>query len=99
MILADGATWDAIGGTLNIGIPLEAIEPRQQVSPTIHGIHHGRANVLWADGHVKGMYVSPRTETIWAGATAHQLGDLLHGPLTGIDDEDYYYFELVKPST
>jgi prepilin-type N-terminal cleavage/methylation domain-containing protein/prepilin-type processing-associated H-X9-DG protein len=107
IILADNAfrmiSTTNIG---NIGRSRQIRPPSLHLSstPTAHGRHHGLANVLWFDGHVKATKVHPRpnvvgpntNETEWH--KSNNIGDLLHPrcPL-GSSCQDYYFLPT-KPA-
>ena len=68
--------------------------------PGVHGRHHGAADVLWFDGHVKSARPTIPTKTIFGVTPAmfkdNGVGDLLRGSLTGDSNKDNYYYQMSK---
>ncbi|RYX81606.1 DUF1559 domain-containing protein [bacterium] len=70
--------------------------------PTVHGRHLETVNVLWMDGHVKAMRITPRTTAQSAVVTLDMLkqnnvGDLIpRGVRSGVPATDNFYFRLNK---
>ena len=69
---------------------------------TVHARHLETAAVLWCDGHVKAMRITPRT-TAQNGVVSAQMlrdanvGDLIpNGVRTGVPAQDNYWFRLNK---
>ena len=98
ILLADSASF---GYDQQVMAVSDQLEPPSQHGLSIHGLHSGRANVLWMDGHVKAMkptasYGGPFGNTI-ARLNAVSMGDILHSPYTGDARTDDYYYELTKP--
>jgi prepilin-type processing-associated H-X9-DG protein len=88
---AAGAAWDS-GYNNVIGIERDNIYLGVGLgTQRVHGIHNGRANAAWLDGHSKSMAVDV-TATKWMeaqgwdGATtntvmsSNMMGDISHGP-------------------
>ncbi len=99
LLMADAAFYNPTDNTLHLLQPNPAWPPSETTGPTIQGRHQGRADVLWADGHVKSMLTSPRSGVPNSVQdAAYNLGDLLKGPRTGNAVQDDYYFEVTKPN-
>ena len=70
--------------------------------PSVHARHLETCNVLWVDGHVKAMKMTPRTTGYGAVVTPEMLrqnnvGDLIPGGnRTGVPAQDNYWFRLNK---
>ncbi|BDI28119.1 hypothetical protein CCAX7_001700 [Capsulimonas corticalis] len=69
--------------------------------PDVHGRHQTRANVLWCDGHVKGVIPTPPDQASVFGDSvaslnAKNLGNIMTKPYTGNAKVDDYYYELDK---
>ena len=70
--------------------------------PTVHARHLETVSVLWMDGHVKAMKITPHTTDQNAVVTKQMLaqnniGDLIPaGQRTGIPAKDNFYFRLNK---
>lgn len=71
-----------------------------QASPTTQGRHTGMANVIFVDGHVKAMMVTPGTTETGtnspANQAAHNMGFILNGPITGVQANDDYWYSWKK---
>ena len=69
---------------------------------TVHARHLETTAILWCDGHVKAMKITPRTTAQNAVVTAEMLrqnniGDLIPGGnRTGVPAQDNFYFRLIK---
>ena len=96
VFMADAAAFK-YDGTL---IRTKTLAPPSDSEGTLHGLHNGFANVLWADGHVKSArptITSVSSQGITpAQYQAAQIGDLT-APASHTADVDYY-FELKKQS-
>jgi len=69
--------------------------------PTIHARHLETASVLWMDGHVKAMRITPKATGYGSVVTAKMLkdnniGDIIKGGRTGIPATDNWYFRINK---
>lgn len=96
LLIADSAQYT--NGLFNRD---DAIWPPSQRMPSIHGVHNGYADILWADGHVSALrpalsYTGDFGNTPAIDQPLH-LGDVLKGPYTGVAATDDYYYELHKP--
>jgi prepilin-type processing-associated H-X9-DG protein/prepilin-type N-terminal cleavage/methylation domain-containing protein len=91
---------DTASGSIPLQENPSAECPSMGEIPTIHGRHNGFANVLWFDGHVKSMFVSPRPYTVVISPSylaSQHIGDILRGGVrTGDPIKDDYYFEIDK---
>jgi len=71
------------------------VYPPDAFYPSSQGRHQGFANVLWLDGHVKAMKVTPRPGVASAPINVQQeyhIGDILKYPyVAGAMYDDYYY--------
>ncbi len=87
---------------------LTVYSPDSFSPPRIHGRHAGRANIAWADGHVKSEIVQPAqyTSSGMFGANYgalfanHKLGTLFKFPQqtpNAFTARDGYYYSIVKP--
>ena len=100
ILMTDAAYYSTFSNSLQFTTPNTSFPPSAVgAEPTVHGRHLGFAEVLWADGHVKGMKPQFRTGIPNAAQfVSYNLGDLLKGARTGVKVQDDYYFELTKPT-
>ncbi len=72
--------------------------PSERNDGSLHGLHNGTANIVWLDGHTKAMKpVCGKPISNVCFVDKYDLGTLLHGPWTGNQSKDDYYWELIKP--
>lgn len=71
--------------------------------PGTYGVHGGKANVAWVDGHAKTMNVSMRPETHYSDpiyqqyAEQHKVGDIMHSNHPYGSEWENYYYRIDKP--
>lgn len=88
ILLADAATVNASGQTIAVDL-LERPSVVQNGHARFHARHNEMGNVLWCDGHVKAMRMTPRpADPQGAVFAAAKLGDIRR---PGSADPDEYY--------
>lgn len=99
ILLADAVRFTAAGQIL-IGISVSDVNP---YTPGTYGVHNGKANVAWVDGHAKTMNVTLRPAEYYSDpalqpvAEANHIGDIMHGSHPYGSDWENYYYRIDKP--
>lgn len=99
ILLADAVRFGT-SGPLAMGISLSGVDP---YIPGTYGVHGGKANVTWVDGHAKTMSVSQRPldhyydPALMPIAKANNIGDIMNPQYPYGDPWENFYYRLDKP--
>lgn len=99
ILLADAVRFGS-GGQLLMGINVSEVN---MFSPGTYGVHGGKANVAWVDGHAKTMHVTMRPANYYSNpdirpiAEANKVGDIMHGSHPYGSEWENYYYRIDKP--
>lgn len=99
ILLADAVRISNTGQLL-MGVSVSDVDP---FVPGTYGVHNGKANVAWVDGHAKTMNVTLRPEEYYsnpayqAAAEANHVGDIINGQYPYGSEWENYYYRIDKP--
>jgi len=99
ILLGDAAQLNGTGG-ITIAVSLDGVNPYR---PDTYGVHSGRANIGWADGHAKNMALGKRPDNYYSDPTteaqsiANNLGDVMNPSYPYGNAWENYYYRIDKP--
>jgi prepilin-type N-terminal cleavage/methylation domain-containing protein/prepilin-type processing-associated H-X9-DG protein len=99
ILLVDAVRMSGTGQLL-MGIGVAQVDP---YSPGTYGVHSGKANVSWADGHAKTMNVTSRPLDHFSDpamkpiADMNHVGDIMHSSYPYGNAWENYYYRIDKP--
>lgn len=99
ILLADAVRLTS-SGQLLMGIGVAQVDP---YTPGTYGVHGGKSNVTWADGHAKTMHVSTRPLDHFSDpamkpiADKNHVGDVMHSSYPYGHEWENYYYRIDKP--
>lgn len=99
-ILLCDAVRMSYDGSIAAGIGVASVDP---YVPGTYGVHGGKSNVTWADGHAKTMNVSSRPADHFSDpnlkpiADKLHIGDIMNSQYPYGDPWEAYYYRIDKP--